>query len=384
MKEKNDKLNNNNIKIFSFFSGVGFLDLGFEKENFEIVFVNEYNNEFLKAYKYARTVMGINPPRLGYYCGDINSLLIGEKRKKLKDYVLQERKNGIVGFIGGPPCPDFSVAGKNAGITGKNGALTNSYKRLILDQEPDFFVFENVKGLWKTQKHRKEYDKIKDAFRRKGYVLTDRLVNALDYGVPQDRERIILVGIKYSLINEDKRKAVNMLKKDFSWGNNPLYNFEKRSNCKWPDREQFIQKSEREMPKDIIPELCVEYWFKKNNVSDHYNSTDYFAPKAKDRFKSIEEGDISRKSFKRLHRWRYSPTVAYGNNEVHLHPYYERRLSVAEALSIQSLPKEFIITKELSKSDMFKTVGNGVPFLLSKAIAHSIREYLEHNVRWKG
>ena len=58
--------------------------------------------------------------------------------------------------------------------------------------------------------------KIKGAFRRKGYVLTDRLVNALDYGVPQDRERIILIGIKYFLINSDKRKAVNILKKNFA------------------------------------------------------------------------------------------------------------------------------------------------------------------------
>ena len=214
--KKIDKKEKKNIKIFSFFSGVGFLDLGFEKENYEIVFVNEFNNEFLKAYKYARDIMHIKSPRLGYYCGDINTLLIGENRKKLKEYVLQERQDGIIGFIVGPPCPDFSVAGKNAGIAGKNGVLTDSYKRLILDQEPDFFVFENVKGLWKTKKHRKTYEKIKGAFRRKGYVLTDRLVNALDYGVPQDRERIILIGIKYFLINSDKRKAVNILKKNFA------------------------------------------------------------------------------------------------------------------------------------------------------------------------
>ena len=53
--------------------------------------------------------------------------------------------------------------------------------RIILQQEPDFFVFENVKGLWSTQKHRKEYEKVKDSFRRKGYILIDKLVNALGF-----------------------------------------------------------------------------------------------------------------------------------------------------------------------------------------------------------
>ena len=95
-----------------------------------------------------------------------------------------------------------------------------------------------------------------------------------------------------------------------------------------------------------------------------------------DRFNTILEGDVSRKSFKRLHRWRYSPTAAYGNNEVHLHPYKARRISVAEALAIQSLPKEFKIPKTLSKSDMFKTIGNGVPFLLSAGLAQEIRNFI--------
>ena len=105
-------------------------------------------------------------------------------------------------------------------------------------------------------------------------------------------------------------------------------------------------------------------------------STDYFEPRSTTRFNTIQEGDVSKKSFKRLHRWRYSPTAAYGNNEVHLHPYKARRISVSEALAIQSLPKEFVLPKTLSKSEMFKTIGNGVPYLMSKAIAHSIKAFL--------
>lgn len=93
---------------------------------------------------------------------------------------------------------------------------------------------------------------------------------------------------------------------------------------------------------------------------------------------------MSRKSFKRLHRWRYSPTAAYGNNEVHLHPYKARRLSVAEALAIQSLPKEFEIPKSLSKSEMFKTIGNGVPFLLAEGLAKEIKKFINIYLRDMG
>lgn len=368
------------IKIFSFFSGAGFLDLGFEREKFKIVFVNEYNNNFLNAYKFARKNMNIKPPKFGYFCDDINCLLKGKSKIELTDKVLQEKKNGIVGFIGGPPCPDFSVAGKNEGISGKNGLLTNSYKRIILQQEPDFFVFENVKGLWSTQKHRKEYEKVKDSFRRKGYILIDKLVNALDYGVPQDRERVILFGVKYYLIDQNRKIALLKLKKNFDWGVKQEYNQEHRCQCDWPEITPFAVNSVIEQPAGIIPELSIEYWFQKNEVYNHYNANDYFQPKSMDRFETIPEGDVSKKSFKRLHRWRYSPTAAYGNNEVHLHPYLARRISVAEALAIQSLPKEYVISKALCKSDMFKTVGNGVPYLLARGIAHSIRQFCENEL----
>ena len=96
---------------------------------------------------------------------------------------------------------------------------------------------------------------------------------------------------------------------------------------------------------------------------------------------SVEEGDVSKKSYKRLHRWRYSPTVAYGNNEVHLHPTKARRLSAAEALALQSLPKEFVLPPEMTLSNKFKTVGNGVPFLLAKGIADTLSEYINEFIK---
>ncbi len=364
------------LRIYSFFSGAGFLDLGFENEGFCIDFVNEFNESFLDVYKYARQNMNLKEPRYGYYCGDINDLLKKEKKKELLSYINADRKNEMIGFIGGPPCPDFSVAGKNEGINGDNGKLTNSYKRAILLYEPDFFIFENVKGLWITKKHREEYNKIKQAFSRKGYVFVDKLVNSLEYGVPQERERIILFGVKFDLINKNKSLARKILRTYFNWGINEKYSIDRIKNIQWPTTSEFELDSDLKCPTNIIKELTVEYWFQKNNVYSHNNSTDYFEPRSTIRFNTIKEGDVSKKSFKRLHRWRYSPTAAYGNNEVHLHPYKARRISVSEALAIQSLPKEFILPRTLSKSEMFKTVGNGVPYLMSKAIAHSVKDFL--------
>lgn len=369
------------LRIYSFFSGAGFLDLGFETEGFFIDFVNEYNEAFLEVYKYARKNMNLKEPQYGYYCGDINDLLKGKRKKELLSYINADRKKEMIGFIGGPPCPDFSVAGKNKGITGENGRLTNSYKKVILLYQPDFFVFENVKGLWNTKKHREEYDKIKRSFSRKGYVCVDKLVNSLEYGVPQDRERVILFGIKYNLINQDKNTARKILKSNFNWGTIKKYSLEKINKINWPVTSMFVPDGNLEPPNDIIKELTVEYWFRRNDVYNHNNANDYFEPRSKKRFDTILEGDVSKKSFKRLHRWRYSPTAAYGNNEVHLHPYKARRLSVSETLAIQSLPKDFVLPKTISKSEMFKTVGNGVPYLLSKGIARNIKKFIESYVK---
>ena len=95
-----------------------------------------------------------------------------------------------------------------------------------------------------------------------------------------------------------------------------------------------------------------------------------------EKYITIPEGESRGKSFKRLHRWRYSPTAAYGNNEVHLHPYLPRRISVAVALAIQSLPEWFELPQNISLPSKFKMVGNGVPYLLSYGIASELYEWI--------
>ena len=363
------------LKLFSFFSGSGFLDLGFEMAGYEIELVNEFSPSFMEAYKYSRQSMGLSVPKYGYQNIDVNEYL-DTRADELKAAITEERIDGsLIGFIGGPPCPDFSIAGKQKGRNGDNGKLSLSYIELILAQRPDFFLFENVKGLWRTAKHRAFYEELKDKLVEAGYYLTDRLTNALEFAAPQDRDRILLFGIQSKHFNDKDR-----LEESFNWQRYIKYSLDDIKAMPWPEMEDFKEDSITSCPIGIPEELTVMYWFNKNDVENHRNSGDCFTPHAGiERMRTVKEGDTSKKSYKRIHRWRYSPTVAYGNNEVHLHPFKARRLTVAEALALQTLPKEFALPAEMTLSDKFKTTGNGVPFLLANGIAKTIKDFLNRS-----
>lgn len=369
--------------IFSFFAGLGFLDLGFEKAGYPVVYVNELEKPFVQAYRYSRQKMGILEPKHGIHEGSVTDLLEGKDAVYLKEKIKQERQEGnVIGFIAGPPCPDFSIAGKNRGSTGEHGKLTKTYFDLITSLEPDFFLFENVKGLYRTKKHRAFLEEMKQRANEKGYILTEKLINALEYGVPQYRERIILLGFKKELLAAKnihfEDGATVLANGTFPWEKYAKYQAKEVFALKWPSRTPFSEDTQMTIPNAIIEQLTVEYWFTKNGVNSHRNAGHSFKPKAGlSRFMTVDEGDDSKKSYKRLHRWRYSPTAAYGNNEVHLHPYKARRLSVAEVLAIQSLPKEYSLPKEMTLTDMFKGVGNGVPFLAANAVAKTILQFLQ-------
>jgi DNA (cytosine-5)-methyltransferase 1 len=358
--------------LFTFFAGAGFLDLGFEKSGFDVVFANEFHGPFLSAYKYARDNLKIQRPMFGYLKDDIQVLLNGEEANALQKNVNRARaSHGLVGFVGGPPCPDFSVGGKNKGREGKNGVLSQVYVDLICQQKPDFFIFENVKGLWRTKVHRAFYDELKLKLKTAGYVLSERLINAIEYGAPQDRDRIILVGFL-----EKSFEGISEI--EFPWFTQTKFDRSILNKENWPSVDQFVENQASLKPSNVQAELTVQHWFEKNSVNTHPNSSDCFTPRAAlPKFKVIDEGDDSKKCFKRLHRWRYSPTAAYGNNEVHLHPYQARRISVAEALALQSLPKEFLMPPSMTLTDKFKAIGNGVPFEAAKGLATSVMQFLE-------
>lgn len=351
-----------NVLIFSFFSGLGLLDCGFEKAGFDICFVNELSHAFMKCYQYAHKNI---TPRFGYQNCSIDDFLLDEKWSSTVSSI---DSKDIIGFIGGPPCPDFSVAGKNGGAEGKNGRLTQSYINLIVRRSPDFFVFENVKGLYMTHKHRQFYDEMLIKLAASGYVLFDGIENALEYGAPQYRDRLFLIGFNKKRFGKDI---------PFYIGSHKKYRMESILALPWPHEAQFACDSDRGIPEGIIEELTVEYWFRKNRTDNHPNANDCFKIKNTEKYSSTPEGYTKGKSFKRLHRWRFSPTAAYGNNEVHLHPYKARRISISEALAIQSVPKEISLPDDIPLSLKFKMVSNGVPFLLAHGIALDVKDCLK-------
>ena len=365
--------------IFSFFTGAGFLDLGFEDAGFRCYLANEIDPSFAKVYRHSHEVMKRPMPACGLVEGDVCAYLDDDKEATgLKAKIADARaKMDLVGFIGGPPCPDFSVGNAHAkGEKGKRGVLTKIYIDLICAQQPDFFVLENVKGLLSTAKHRAFFNRMVKKVHENGYATSFRLINALEYGAAQDRQRVILIGIKLPLCAAHVDGKTGTIK-DFPWHEFTKYDMKDVEGAKWPVTDRFSENCKRKMPKGIIEELTVQHWFDKNDVEHHPNANDFFVPRAGlKKMRLYPEGDDSKKCYKRIHRWRYSPTACYGNNEVHLHPFKARRLSVAETLAIQSLPKEFALPADITLSAKFKTIGNGVPYVAANGVAKTLMQYL--------
>jgi len=351
------------IPILSYFSGGGFLDLGFEQEGFNTIWSNEISIEISKMHNSGMSSALGKEIKISSNesISDINISLL---KKKIKE----KTHSKIWGIIGGPPCPDFSVGGKNKGKEGERGKLSKTYIDHICKLKPSFFVFENVKGLIKTKKHREFFIELIKQLQENGYAVDEKLLNALDFGIPQDRERIILLGIRKGLYRKIFRKNYSGKNNWFPW---PI---EKYSSAKTAYDWDNI--NDLEVVKNIPAELMVgKYILDQEELSKFSNSNEYFNPKSS-KFDKIEEGDTSRKSFKKLHRNKFSPTVAYGNNEVHLHPEQKRRLSVREALRIQTVPDSYVVTGDISLSTKFKVIGNGVPVKLANQIAKSMKSLL--------
>ena len=138
------------IGLFSFFAGAGFLDLGFETtEYFTTLFVNEYHKAFMSVYAASRKQLGIATPKFGHHMCSIEDYQAASLYASLAENIMEARReHDIIGFVDGPPCPDFSIGGKNKGQTGENGCLSGTYMNLICQTKPNFFLFENVKGLY--------------------------------------------------------------------------------------------------------------------------------------------------------------------------------------------------------------------------------------------
>ncbi len=166
------------MKVVSLFAGCGGLDLGFEKAGFEVVWANELDKTIHATYR-------LNHPKTELNTSDIRNL-------PAKDVP------NCDGIIGGPPCQSWSLGGKSLGIEDERGKMVYDYIRIVNEKKPKFFVMENVPGMV-TSKHIKAFNEFLDLFRNAGYRIRYELMNAADFKIPQDRLRVIVVGIREDL-----------------------------------------------------------------------------------------------------------------------------------------------------------------------------------------
>jgi len=173
------------IRVISFFTGAGGLDLGFDLGGYDVVYATDIDApscETLKA-------------NLG---GLLSKKTIVEQAdiRRIDPETLPIDVDLV---IGGPPCQSFSASGRRAGgAAGRlddRGTLFEAYCRIIDHVKPKAFLFENVRGILGTNKGQ-DWEVIVDAFKKIGYRISYRILDALDYGAPQQRERMIMVGHK--------------------------------------------------------------------------------------------------------------------------------------------------------------------------------------------
>lgn len=381
MEKMDDKIDNieKSMPVLSFFTGGGFMDMGFMQAGFDIVWTNEIELAFAEFYEQGITSWKINHRLLpkGQNCSISNTCSIKDISS---DTILEEAFDNNVprlfGVIGGPPCQDFSINGNLVGFKGERGSLTDTYLCRVLELNPAFFLMENVTGLIRVKRNAIHFLDLLSTISEE-YLIDWDILNSLEFGVPQSRERIFVVGLnkKYFDLND-----INI---DFKGKWFPFHEKQKYLNplkqYNWPQAIDFGSKNV-EKPKDIPLQLCLDSCLvsrdKELIVS---NANEYFNLIGDEkRFHSIKEGETNRPSFKRLHRYKYSPTACYGNNEVHLHPYLNRRLSVREALRIQGVDDSYVLTSKNRLSKKFKMIGNGVPVPLAKAVAETLKEFIEN------
>ena len=173
------------IKIIDLFCGVGGLSYGFAQDSrFTIMAANECLPNMAKAYQ-------LNHRDVKMYCKDIRDFGIKDLKK---DFGIKKDEIGVV--IGGPPCQSYSTIGKRS-IDDPRSQIFYEYYRVLKEIQPTVFLFENVKGLLSMQKG-KLLSTIISLFESLNYTVMYKVLNAADYGVPQIRERVIIVGTKYA------------------------------------------------------------------------------------------------------------------------------------------------------------------------------------------
>ena len=338
---KENKNGSEKVRVVSLFSGCGGLDLGFEKAGFEIIWANEFDKTIWDTFSY-------NFPNI--YLDKRSITDIPSSEIPFAD-----------GIIGGPPCQSWSEAGACRGINDHRGQLFFEYIRVLKDKQPLFFLAENVSGIL-ADVHKKAFQKILNEFSSAGYNISCKLLNAKFYGVPQDRERVIIVGYHKKM---DKSY-------EFPEGSEKLLTLRDTiGNLPEPKPAKIFNKTNGD----------------KLKISNHEYMTGSFSTiyMSRNRVRSWDEQSFTIQAGGRhapIHPKAPKMKFIRQNKRIFVRGKEDlyRRLSVRECARIQTFPDKFIF-KYTDIADGYKMVGNAVPVEFAKALAGKIifdlKEYNE-------
>ncbi|MFW0909638.1 DNA cytosine methyltransferase [Bacillus altitudinis] len=300
----------NGLTVLELFCGGGLGAVGFKAAGFDIVKALDFDKNAVKAYRHN---FGDHVEQADINAVDIDTLPDTDV------------------IFGGPPCQDFSVAGKGAGVEGDRGKLVWRYLDIIAAKKPKAFVFENVKGLI-SKRHRSTFDGLLAKFDEIGYEVSWQLINAWDYGVAQKRERVFIIGTR----------------KDLG------FKFEFPKPLEGDYRTAVLRDVIGDLPE---PSQQSNGGHLSNNYATKYEMAN-----------RLESFDKPGATVTAHHRCSYT----HPNNE-------PRRFTVRECLRIQSAPDTYVLPDDISLSAQYRIVGNGIASRVAWYIGIALADQLKEN-----
>lgn len=333
----------NKYKVIELFAGGGGLALGIEKAGFQTIGLVELD-------KSASETLKLNRPTWNVINDDIANI----SPLDLEAY-FGIRKGELDLLSGGAPCQAFSYAGKRLGLEDTRGTLFYHYALFLKKLQPKIFLFENVRGLLTHDKGR-THDTILNVFENEGYVIKEKVLNAWDYGVPQKRERLIMIGIRkdfaaYVNFEFPKKHEYKPILKDI------LLDCPESPGAQYSDYKKSIFELVppggywRDIPEEIAKEYMKSTWYMGGGRTGIL------------RRMSLEEPSLTVLT---------SPSQKQTER---CHPLEARPFNIRESARCQSFPDEWEFVGAIGQQ--YKQIGNAVPVNLAFEVARSIKYTLD-------
>ena len=331
------------LPVLSLFCGAGGLDLGFENAGFQPLLALDNSGAAVDSYNINRVERG-ESARLADLAQTETAVIIDWWQE------LAGQDVRPIGIVGGPPCQAFSIANTRKSPNDPRATLSLDYVRVFeafhTQYNLDFFVFENVVGLT-HRAHVHAMKRLLKCFEDRGFEVLPLFLDAVNFGVPQFRRRLFVVGFNKQHFDVSK------------------FRFPRESPKRITVRE-------------AISGLPDPMFFTRHSrpaeLGLHPNHWCMNPRSVKFRDGAIKSGETKGRSFRRLAWDAPSWTVSYGHREVHVHPNGERRLSVYEAMLIQGFPSWYQLSGTLS--EQIQLVSDAVPPPLAQSLGTAVADVL--------